>query len=142
MKFIYDDGGREKAGYKGSAGDCGVRAAAIATGLPYEEVYKAINLFAKTERPRGNKPRSNSRTGIWPKTLGKFLEQHGFIWVPTMGIGTGCKVHLRETEIPQSGRVVARVSKHFTAVVDGVIHDTYNPDRNGWRCVYGYWVQS
>jgi hypothetical protein len=26
------------------------------------------------------------------------------------------------------------------AVIDGVIHDTFNPSRGGSRCVYGYWV--
>jgi hypothetical protein len=25
------------------------------------------------------------------------------------------------------------------AVIDGVIHDTHNPDRDGNRCVYGYY---
>ena len=141
MKFQYNDGGREQAGYRGEAGDCAVRAASIATGLSYKQVYDAINLLAKDERPRGNKIRSSARNGVWPKTLGKFLEAHGFIWVPTMGIGTGCQVHLRESEIPQIGKVIARVSKHYTAIIDGVINDTHNPDRNGWRCVYGYWLQ-
>ena len=68
------------------------------------------------------------------------------------------------------GRLVVSVSRHYTAVIDGVIRDTHNPsDRpttiyspntppniipkgavllsngNGWayspeRCVYGYWI--
>ncbi len=41
--FIYDDGGRVAAGFKGSTGDCCVRAVAIATGRPYQEIYDAIN---------------------------------------------------------------------------------------------------
>ena len=24
-------------------------------------------------------------------------------------------------------------------MIDGVIHDTYDPTRGGTRCVYGYW---
>ena len=32
-----------------------------------------------------------------------------------------------------------RLSKHITAVVNGVIHDTYDPSRGGSRCVYGVW---
>jgi hypothetical protein len=36
------------------------------------------------------------------------------------------------------GRLVVAVSKHYTAVIDGVIHDTHNPQREGKRCVYGY----
>jgi hypothetical protein len=139
MKYTYNDGGRQVSGYKGGAGDCAVRAAAIVTGLPYQVVYDAINLLAEDERPRGKKRRSNSSAGVWPKTLGKFLEQNGFTWVATMGIGTGCQVHLNSSEIP-NGRIVARVSKHYTAIIDGIIHDTHDPSRDGTRCVYGYWI--
>jgi hypothetical protein len=42
MKFVYNDGGRAAAGYKGNAGDCACRAIAIATGKPYQEVYNAL----------------------------------------------------------------------------------------------------
>lgn len=55
-----------------------------------------------------------------------------------MGIGTGCTVHLVSQELP-GGRLIVSVSKHLTAVIDGVIHDTHNPSRSGTRCVYGYW---
>jgi hypothetical protein len=137
----FNDGGRADAGFKGEAGDCAVRSAAIVTGVPYHEVYQAINELSKCERPRGNKKRSNARTGVWPKTLGKFLEQHGFVWIPTMGIGTGCTVHLSSEQLPM-GKLVVRVSRHFVAVVDGVIQDTSDCSRGGKRCVYGYWLQS
>jgi len=56
-----------------------------------------------------------------------------------MGIGTGCKVHLREEELPK-GKIIASVSKHLTTVIDGIIHDTHDPQRNGTRCVYGYYT--
>ncbi len=39
------------------------------------------------------------------------------------------------------GRLIVSVSKHMTAVIDGVIHDTHNPSRDGTRCVYGYWTK-
>jgi hypothetical protein len=55
-----------------------------------------------------------------------------------MQIGSGCTVHLSADELP-SGRLVVSVSKHLTAVIDGVIHDTHDPSRRGTRCVYGYW---
>jgi len=45
---------------------------------------------------------------------------------------------LRADELP-SGRLVVSVSKHLTAVVDGVIHDTHDCSRVEARCVYGYW---
>jgi hypothetical protein len=43
MKWVYNDGGRKAAGYKGEARDCVVRAIAIATDQPYEVVYKEFN---------------------------------------------------------------------------------------------------
>jgi hypothetical protein len=58
-----------------------------------------------------------------------------------MHIGSGCTAHLRDGEswVPQ-GRVIVKVSKHYTALIDGVIHDTHDPSRGGTRCVYGYWT--
>lgn len=55
-----------------------------------------------------------------------------------MGIGTGCRGHLREGELP-NGRLIVSVSRHMVAVIDGVIYDTHDPSRDGTRCVYGYW---
>ena len=138
MEYQFNDGGRTVAGFKGQTGDCGVRAVAIVTGLPYKEVYDAINMISKQEKPVRGLRSSNARTGIWPNTLSTFLEQYGFKWTPTMRFGSGCTVHLRKNELP-SGKIVARVSKHFCAIVDGVIQDLADPSRNGTRCVYGYW---
>ena len=39
MKWIYNDGGRKLAGYKGETGDCVVRSIAIISNLPYQELY-------------------------------------------------------------------------------------------------------
>jgi hypothetical protein len=40
-----------------------------------------------------------------------------------------------------SGRLVVRLSRHLTAMIDGIVHDTYDPRREGTRCVYGWWSQ-
>jgi len=139
MEYCYSDGGRSDAGYRGEAGDCATRSVAIATGKPYKEVYDGINRLAKREgtakRKRG---KSSARTGVYSSTLRRYMQSIGWEWVPTMQIGSGCQVHLREEELP-SGRLVVWVSKHFTAVVDGVVHDTHDPSRDGDCCVYGYW---
>lgn len=138
---IYNDGGRATAGYKGSTGDCAVRAIAIVTELPYQEVYDAINDLAQCEH-KGRRKRgiSNARTGVYRQTVSKYLLGLGYQWTPTMQIGSGCKVHLCREELP-AGRLIVCVSRHYTAVIDGVIHDTYNPARGGTRCVYGYYKQ-
>ena len=134
MKFIYDDGGRKEAGFKGTTGDCVCRSVSIATGLPYSEVYKLINEFGKKER---RKDKSSARTGVYKATIRRIMEHLGWEWHPTMFVGRGCKVHMREDELPK-GRIVVNLSRHSAAVIDGVLYDTYDCTRNGTRCVYGY----
>ncbi len=138
--YVYDDGGRKEAGYKGSTGDCVCRAIAIATGLPYQKVYDDLNTWALSERSskrrRGKK--SNARTGVYRATYERYLRALGWVWTPTMRIGQGCKVHLKASELPK-GRLIVMVTRHLTAVIDGVIRDTQDPSRGGTRCVYGYW---
>jgi hypothetical protein len=140
MQWIHNDGGRSAAGFRGEAGDCVTRAIAIATGKPYCEVYAALNELAQRER-RGKRKRgrSNARTGVYKTTYRKYLDSLGWTWVPTMQIGQGCKVHLRDGELP-AGRLIVCVSRHIVAVIDGVIHDTHDPSRDGTRCVYGYFI--
>lgn len=136
--WIFDDGGRAAAGYKGTTGDCACRAIAIVTGKPYQEVYDLIIETAKEERPRRGKSRSHPRTGVWPQTVKKIMERMGWKWVPVMKIGSGCTTHLRADELP-AGRILCNVSRHYVAVVDGVAHDIYDSTRAGTRCVYGYY---
>jgi hypothetical protein len=139
LQFIEDDGGRRKAGYKGKADDCVVRAIAIATKIPYKEVYRGINTVAKRENANSRRRyRSNARTGVYRDTYTKYLSSLGWKWTPTMGIGSGCKVHLHPDELP-SGRLVLSLSKHMAAFIDGVLHDAEDTSRGGRRCVYGYW---
>lgn len=143
MKFKYNDGGREAAGFQGITGDCVCRAIAIASQLPYTTVYEIINQFVLSERVtkrRKRRGKSTARTGVYKPTTKAIMDSLGWKWVPTMFIGQGCKVHLRESELP-AGRLVVQVSKHLVAVVDGVMHDISECSREGTRCVYGYFVK-
>jgi len=137
--FIYHDGGRLEAGYKGYVGDCVVRAITIATGSNYQETYDLVNVFCRRER-RVGASRSSARNGVYASTVRRIMTHLGWTWIPTMRVGSGCQIHLRADELP-SGSLVVRVSKHFTAVLDGIIFDTQDPSRNGTRCVYGYYQQ-
>lgn len=136
MKFQRDDGGRAAAGYTGTAGDCVVRAIAVATGQPYQTVYDALFALnrARNKNPKACSPRDGGTTMATTK---EYLAVLGWRWVPTMSFGSGCKVHLRADELP-AGRLVVRLSKHLAAVIDGVLHDTHDCSRGGTRCVYGY----
>lgn len=127
MEWVFDDGGRKDAGFVGRAGDCVTRAIAIAANMPYREVYKALS-----------RPGNSARNGVMKKIYDPYLKSLGWIWVPTMKIGSGCVVHLRKSELPE-GRIIVKVSKHLCAVIDGKIHDDHDSSRGGNRCVYGYW---
>lgn len=142
MHYVYDDGGRAKAGFKGTTGDCACRAVAIATGRPYKEVYDRINELGKAEKTRkgSKKVRSNARTGVWRHTLDRLMAEYGFRWVSTMKVGQGVTVHMRASELP-SGRIVCRLSKHYAAVIDGVLHDNHDCSYDGERAVYGYYIK-
>jgi hypothetical protein len=148
MSFVFNDGGRAAAGFKGKAGDCVARAVAIAAQRPYGEVYDRLATGQGTQKRSSRKhARSNSRHGQRTAAHGvstkrkwfkDYMAELGFAWTSTMQIGSGCKVHLRADELP-AGRLIVAVSKHYCAVIDGVVHDTYRDDRDGTRCVYGYW---
>lgn len=141
MEWVCDDGGRSAYFKAENVGDCVCRAVAIATGKDYMQVYDDINRLAKSERTgRRKKGKSSARNGVYKGTIRKLMEEYDWVWQPTMHVGQGCTTHLRESELP-SGRLVVSVSKHVTAVIDGVLHDTYDCTRDGTRCVYGYWSE-
>ena len=171
MKVIITDGGRAAAGFKGNAGDCVARSIAIISERPYQEVYTALaHIMATMPKTKRRKKAGvqSAANGVYTKSklFKDYMASLGFVWPPTMAIGSGCKVHLADGELPP-GRLVVSVSRHYTAVIDGVIHDTHDPQREdsfafepdrgqplkknqgrnvngvwtkiGGRCVYGYW---
>lgn len=152
MNFVYDDGGRKAAGYSGNVGDCVTRALAIVSRRPYQEIYDALTdgLLAQRNQ-KGVRRLKSARDGVTTgrKWFRAYVASLGLVWTPTMAIGSGCKVHLLPGELPM-GRLAVVVSKHWTSVIDGDIHDTHNPQRStfimdgagirtAFRCVYGYW---
>lgn len=142
IPFIRDDGGRAAAGFRGSAGDCVTRAIAIATELPYSDVYGELHGRLQLCRSRSRLPKNRSpRSGVPRRVYEPYLRQLGFLWTPTMQIGGGCRVHLLAEELPP-GRIIVRLSKHVVAVIDGVLHDTHDCSRGGTRCVYGYFSRT
>jgi hypothetical protein len=142
LQYKYSDGGRYKSGFRGQTGDCSCCAVANAMGRDYAEVYRDLAEFAKATETRARKRsgKSHPRTGYHHTTMRKYMAAKGWSWVSTMGIGTGCRVHLNADDLPTEGPLLVTVSKHFTAVVDGVVLDSHDPRRNGTRCVYGYFT--
>ncbi len=150
MELIITDGGRWAAGKSGSCGDCVVRAIAIAAKRPYKVVYKECAemnaYYLKTFFP--DHPRAGVRTarkGVYTKHAQflNYMKCMGFVWYPPRRQGKACKIYLDDADIPM-GRVIVKLSRHWVAVVDGVMHDTGDPQRKyrmRWprRRVYGWW---
>lgn len=143
MEWVYDDGGRSQYFKAERVGDCCCRAISIATESDYKEIYDKINKYSYDENVSKHRrqKKSNAREGVFVETAHRIFNELGWTWHPTMKIGSGCTVHMREDELPK-GRIVARVSRHYVAIIDGVVHDTYDCTRDGSRCVYGYWSQN
>ena len=150
MKVVYDDGGREAAGSKARA-DCVVRTIALVMERPYAEIYDIISQlnhnWIQTSRSRWMRmmrkrdPKkllkmAAAKTGGYKEGYHKWILSQGYEWVPLMQIGSGCQVHLATGELPM-GRLIVQVSRHLTAVIDGVVYDTSDCTRGGTRCVYG-----
>jgi hypothetical protein len=126
---------------------------AIASGLPYADVYAALadgnarqRVTRRTAKTSAGKRTANHGIYTQRKWFKDYMAGLDFAWTPTMTIGSGCKVHLTADELP-NGVLILALSKHVTTMIDGIIHDTYDPRRpmieNGkiieTRCVYGYW---
>lgn len=143
MLYEFHDGGRSDAGFKSNAGDCVTRAIAIATGLPYLEVYDGLWELVREKRKsyRGKKLKFGSpRNGVHRVIYDAYLKSLGWRWVPCMKVGSGCTVHLSAHELP-AARLICSLSGHVCAVIDGVVYDTHDPRRDGTRCVYGYFTK-
>ena len=127
--YNYNDGGRKASGRKGSAGDCGVRAMAIALGLDYDTCYKEL---AQANKDAGYK--KSARNGLMKEVFQSVLKKHGWTWhkAPTF-FGRKAKA----SDLPE-GTYICRMSRHYATAIDGVLQDTF--DSSG-KMVYGYWAK-
>jgi len=125
-KYIYDDGGRRKAGYRRQANDCVVRAIAIASEMPYESIRTALEAMAKAQS------RQCVDKGVFRETFHPLLTDMGWHyegpWMPTP-----------IWDIPL-GRVICRLQHHLVAVIDGMPHDTHNAFRGKKRDILAYYT--
>ena len=136
MEWIYDDGGR--AGDRNELADCVTRSIAIAAQLDYDAVYERVveltsdfcyeDGSAYADRGHGLLD-GPSYTGVPTEAVEEYLTELGFTW-HRCGLG--------DDPVPTTGRLIVEMPGHYTAVIDGVVHDT-------WDCrgqpVEGYWVE-
>lgn len=116
MKYVRNDGGRAASKHD-EINDCACRAIAIATERPYHEIWAAFKELLDAEGPK-------RASGVSEKVQNEVLTSLGWEWVHATG------KRLQEGDLPM-GRLVVCIHGHSVAVINGVIHDTYNPARRG-----------
>ena len=113
IRYAYDDGGREAAGYRERPGDCVVRAWCIVTGDDYREAYR---LFAKAMKLKTGK--ANCRRGI-DREVTDLLYSTRFRKI----LFSGTKPDLGEVAESHPD-CVAALPRHYAAIRNGMYCDT------------------
>ena len=126
MKYIYNEGGhREDA-----TGDCATRAISIATGVPYEDVLKLIQLHAQWEL---HEPKSDGLTHTKLSAVTWIMRRLGWTFVDSRKE----PLELSDENWNDGFDYVLWMPWHFTAVKDGAVQDMFMPTGN----VKGYWYK-
>ena len=157
MEYKNNDGGRSQY-FKGGAGDCVCRALVIASSLDYKEVYDFLANGNATQRITKNTRKSlagkkTAAKGIYTKRkwFKDYMQSLGFEYEAYAAIGKPSRIKLDET-FPSQGTYIASIGRHYVAVIDGVLQDTYDSrEGRAWidfdgvqidpkpRMVYGAW---
>lgn len=141
--YTYNDGGRRElhdkicadrgfdtfADYKGIARDCVTRSLTIVTGLPYEQIWKRL---AEINYFDGKHYSANKGVRTGREEFKLYAAELGLEYVP-------CGAKFKDISFPTCGRIAIQMKGHLTAMVDGIINDTYNPAAMGRAHVFGYW---
>ena len=149
MKYTFNDGGRSEH-YKGLTGDCVTRAITIATKLPYDVVYNA--LFDIARNWKGNS-KVAKRIRLNPSPRNGCYCEVGSDFLKAINLEEVRKKLKINDQMFYKGRYIVKVRKHWIAIIDGVIHDTwdsrktsgaYTRDENDnpvpqWKTVTRYW---
>lgn len=136
--YVFDDGGREAAGYRGLAGDCVARALAILTGGDYREIYREL---AAANKKAGEK--RSARNGVHRDVYAPVFEARGLVKVP---FTSGPRPTLTEAHRTH-GNLIFSTARHVAAIVDGCLRDTWDgrtyemPDQAGYDSKRGHWTQ-
>ncbi len=119
--FIRDDGGRQAAGYKGTTGDCVVRACAIMSERGYRECYDAMAAANKLFS-RNPKAARSARNGVNENAWHYIFSSIGF---ENMGVTQADELTITET-YERFGDCVVEIPRHLMAVKGGYVMDAWD----------------
>lgn len=157
LPYRYDDGGRKIAGYKGTTGDCVIRAIAIYKSLPYIDVRTRARHWGYMDwqwnltkgRANGHFNKKIKKPGSAMEKM--FIDEFGLSWVKS----DFRQVHGRWRRLcigDLPNNCIASMRKHVVAIRLGIVCDTWNCTKqylivDDWgnervkhRAVYGFWV--
>lgn len=148
LPWVFDDGGRRDAGYRGTAGDCVVRAICIGIGEDYGVLYKQL---AQENRDYWSALSARHQAKA-PMRAAKYAKQavatarHGIpdpVWQALLTERGLERVHLpkgsRLTDLPIDRMVIAVLRRHLVAVDHGTIRDTFDSSYGYDRLAFSYW---
>ena len=153
-QYRFDDGGRSRAGYKGDVPDCVARATSIVLNLDYDKTLKTFqNLNFEWQKYLANKRHFAGRVNFRatqnqefnpvlisenfrsvafgvPTTMAHMVyEDLGFQYKSTWAKGLFISTYTDLVNyglLPHEGSLVLKFRGHVSAVVDGVIYDTFD----------------
>ena len=140
LKYVYNDGGRELAGWVSGegVGDCVTRSMVIASSYPhkpdgrhYENMREVLmsrtKEFRKKSRSRAAKSRrTNSvRNGTLREVYQPLLKRLGWEKESRIQFGSSQRSYMTTDDLP-SGVVIVSLRNHLVTVIDHVVQDTWD----------------
>lgn len=105
-------------GYRWDCGDCAIRALANALTCEWLSAYDYLNVKARRDYAVCND------AGYFRK----WVVESGAVWVACKAVKGQKRMTVQGfAETHKTGRYVIEIANHFTACVDGVILDAWNP---------------
>lgn len=123
-----DDGGRKKAGYQGTTGDCVTRALAIVSGRSYADIYRFVDEVAR-KTPFKDNSASQGVNGYITHSLMEYFGGVRYKFPPNTFLQAGLLPY---------GVLIADLDGHVVAIIDGVAYDNHEDETK--QVIYGYWA--
>lgn len=141
MKWVMNDGGRDKYFRGWAPGDCFTRAAAIASENDYRDIYELVNSYCAKEKEKDSNYMKNfsARLGVEFTMIEKIMKDLGWQY-HSLPEDEQDKYQLNELVFPK-GRVMVNLQTHCTAVINGVIQDAFDPNTRDGCLVDGYYTK-
>lgn len=122
MNYIYNDGGRVASGNIGEINDCVARAISIVSG---PNAYDIARVMVEPLKDAEG-------VDVLSTAFMQIMHDIGFVYAQTPA------GKFKISNLPKDGVYIAHAHNHVSAVIDGVINDTYDTSD---EVLKGYWLR-